>query len=323
MRERRSARRASFCPGHWCNAVSFLPFLPGENCPSTAAFPPLAGQAMRGWWDGVFLAASIAAFAVTGGCLGASAQEQPRIVACGGETMARGTATRFIDGRTFALADGSEVRLAAIEVPPLSRESGAAPGGAAARDGLAALLAGAEIVLKQAEQQKTDRYGRFLAYALAARDDGERLVQADLVAAGLARVAARAGSRACAAELLSREQAARQAKLGLWSSSYYDSLNAENPATVLAEQGRFVLVEGQVVSVRESGATIYVNFGRHWATDFTVTVLKRNERNFKAAGVELKQLAGRRVRVRGWIEQRGGPWMEAARPEQIELTDRE
>ena len=35
-----------------------------------------------------------------------------------------------------------------------------------------------------------------------------------------------------------------------------------------------------------------------------------------AAGLEPKKLAGRRVRVRGWIEERGGPWIEAARPEQ-------
>jgi hypothetical protein len=32
-----------------------------------------------------------------------------------------------------------------------------------------------------------------------------------------------------------------------------------------------------VLSVRESGATIYVNFGRRWTEDFTVTILKRNE----------------------------------------------
>jgi endonuclease YncB( thermonuclease family) len=303
--------------------MSCHPFLPAANRRDTAAFRPFACKAMSGWWDGVFLAASVAAFAAVGGCSGAAAQEQPRTVACGGEIIARGAASRFIDGRTFALDDGSEVRLAAIEVPPLPQESGAAPGGAAARDALAALLAGAELVLKQAEPQKTDRYGRVLAYALAARDGVERSVQADLLAAGFARVAARAGSRACAMELLSRESAARRAKLGLWSSSYYDSLDAENPADVLAEQGRFALVEGKVVSVRESGATIYVNFGRRWTTDFTVTILKRNERNFTAAGLEPKKLAGRRVRVRGWIEERDGPWIEAARPEQIELTDRE
>jgi hypothetical protein len=124
-------------------------------------------------------------------------------------------------------------------------------------------------------------------------------------------------------ELLSRGNTARRAKLGLWASSYYDSLDADNPADVLAEQGHFALVEGKVVSVRESGATIYVNFGRRWSKDFTVTILKRNARNFTAAGLEPKTLAGRRVRVRGWIEERGGPWIEAARPEQIELTDRQ
>jgi endonuclease YncB( thermonuclease family) len=301
-------------------------FLPSASRRDTAALRPFACKAMRGW-DGVFRAALAAAFALTAGCLSARAQEQPspKLAACGGAIVARGMVSRVIDGRTFVLDDGSEVRLAALEVPPLSspQDSGAAPGGAAARDGLAALLASAEVVLKQAEQQKADRYGRVLAYAFLTRHGVEHLVQADLLAAGLARVAARAGSHACAAELLNRENAARRGKLGLWANPYYDSLNAENPADVLAKQGRFALVEGKVVSVRESGATIYVNFGRRWTTDFTVTILKRNERNFTAAGLEPKKLAGRRVRVRGFVEERGGPWIEAARPEQLEFTDRE
>jgi len=77
--------------------------------------------------------------------------------------------------------------------------------------------------------------------------------------------------------------------------------------------------------VRESGATIYMNFGRQWSESFAVTISKRNERNFTAAGLDLKSLAGRRVRVRGFVEARGAdgtiPWMEAARPEQIEVAD--
>jgi len=260
------------------------------------------------------------------GCFGAAAQERTQSAyACGGETIARGSAIRIVDGRTFVLDDGREIRLAAIEVPVVAspQESGVVPGAAAARDALVAQLAGAEVVLKQAEPQKTDRYGRVVAYAFTARDGIERSAQADLIAAGFARVAARVGNRACAAELLSRESSARRAKLGLWATSYYELLNAENPTDVLAEQGRFALVEGTVVSVRESGATIYVNFGRRWTEDFTVTILKRNERSFTAAGLEPKKFAGRRVRVRGWIEERGGPWIEAARPEQIEFADRE
>ena len=183
---------------------------------------------MRGW-DGVIAAGFAAAFAL-GGCVGAVAQERPQPAsACAGEVVARGAVSRVSNGRSFVLADGREVRLAAIEVPPLAPESEAAPDGAAAKDGLAALLAGAEIVLKQAEPQKTDRYGRIVAYAFITRGGSAHLVQADLLAAGLARVAPWAGSRTCAMELLSREHAARRAKLGLWAGSYYELTRRREP----------------------------------------------------------------------------------------------
>jgi hypothetical protein len=82
--------------------------------------------------------------------------------------------------------------------------------------------------------------------------------------------------------------------------------------------------------VHESGATVYVNFGRHWSEDFSVTIRKRNEGSFAAANLDLKRFAGRRLRIRGWVEARGGvggspwhaPWIEAVYPEQIEATDR-
>ena len=82
------------------------------------------------------------------------------------------------------------------------------------------------------------------------------------------------------------------------------------------------MVEGKVLSVRESGATIYLNFGRRWAQDFTVTILKRNRREFAAAGIDPGRLEGQSIRVRGWIEQRSGPVIEAVVPEQIEFADR-
>jgi DNA/RNA endonuclease YhcR with UshA esterase domain len=81
------------------------------------------------------------------------------------------------------------------------------------------------------------------------------------------------------------------------------------------------LVEGKVLSVRESGATIYVNFGHRWTQDFTVIVLRRLQRAFAAAGVDPRALTGRRIRVRGYVEQRGGPVIAAEAPEQIELLD--
>jgi hypothetical protein len=94
---------------------------------------------------------------------------------------------------------------------------------------------------------------------------------------------------------------------------------ASKPAAILAHKGRFTLVEGHVLSVRGSGATIYVNFGRRWTHDFTVTILRRNRALFSAAGMEPEHLQGRWVRVRGVVEERGGPLIAAVAPEQIEL----
>ena len=72
--------------------------------------------------------------------------------------------------------------------------------------------------------------------------------------------------------------------------------------------------------MRESGGTIYVNFGRRWSEDFTATLLRRNEKTFATAGLDLKKLASRNIRLRGVIEERGGPWIELNRPEQIEIV---
>jgi endonuclease YncB( thermonuclease family) len=303
--------------------------------------------AMMGWWDGI-LGAAIAA---TSGCCCALAQDSGAGIVCGGETVANATVSRIIDGRTFILNDGREVRLAAIEVPPLDSPgpSGLAPDksapavsehgdavehdvaehqGMAAKAALDALIGGDQVVLRQADislPNNSDRYGRIVAYAYALRDGEELFAQGALLESGFARVADRIGTKGCATELLAAENTARTAKLGLWGDPYYDVLNADAPVDVLAQRGRFALVEGQVVSVRESGATIYVNFGRQWSESFAVTISKRNERSFTAAGLDLKSLAGRRVRVRGFVEARGAdgtvPWMEAARPEQIEMAD--
>jgi hypothetical protein len=223
-----------------------------------------------------------------------------------------------LDGRTFRLDDGREVRLQAVEVP-----SGEGPDGGAlaraARDHLDSLLAGHTLVL-HGDEQARDRYGRLPAQVHALRDGSEHWLQGLMVAAGHARVAA--GSGPCAPALLAQERAARAAALGLWSDPYYGVRRAEEPAGIAREQGRFTIVEGNVLSVRESGGTIYVNFGRRWSEDFTVTIAKLNERVFTSAGLEPKRLDRRRVRVRGFVEARGGPLIEAVRPAQIEVVER-
>jgi endonuclease YncB( thermonuclease family) len=244
--------------------------------------------------------------------------------ACRFEVSGSGTVAAVRDGRSFVLTDGREVRLAGLEVPllPPAGETGASTAAAlAARQALESIVAGQTIELRQREAA-ADRYGRTVAHAYFLRDGTGRSAGQDMLATGYARASGLIGDKACAAELLAREQMARAAKLGLWGDPYYAIRGAESGAELLAERGRFSLVEGRVVSVRESGGTIYMNFGRRWSEALTVTILKRHERIFLAAGIEPKRLANRRVRVRGWIEERNGPWIEATRPEQIEITER-
>jgi len=141
------------------------------------------------------------------------------------------------------------------------------------------------------------------------------------VGQGHARVAAHVGPTACATELLGRERMARKAKLGLWADPYYVVAAAENGAELLSGRGSFTVAEGRVLSVRESGGSIYLNFGRRWSQALTVTISKLHERTFLAAGLSPKRLENRVIRVRGWIDERNGPRIEATRPEQIELAD--
>ena len=61
-----------------------------------------------------------------------------------------------------------------------------------------------------------------------------------------------------------------------------------------------------------------MNFDRVWSRNLTVTIFRRNMLAFEGAGIEPKKLA--RIRVRGWVEERGGPRIEAVRPEQIEIA---
>jgi hypothetical protein len=163
-----------------------------------------------------------------------------------------------------------------------------------------------------------DRYGRVVA--LVRVSDNQRSILEILIEQGQARVAARIGDKACADILLRSERVARGARRGLWADPNFAPLRPEHLDRIAA-RGQFALVEGKVLSVRESGATIYLNFGRRWTRDFTVTNLKRHRREFAAAGIDPKGLEGRPIRVRGWVEQCGGPVIDAVAPGQIERVE--
>jgi hypothetical protein len=149
-------------------------------------------------------------------------------------------------------------------------------------------------------------------------DHSDTLVQGLLLAQGDALVSATVTNKDCASALAAAEAAARQAKRGTWADSAVIK-NAESADDILAGIGRFMVVEGKVLSVRQAGATTYLNFGRNWTRGFAVTISRRMITAFETAGIVPKSLENRKIRVRGWVEARGGPRIEALRVGQIEL----
>lgn len=247
---------------------------------------------------------------------------------CDPPLVTTGRVRSVIDGRTLMLEDGREVRLAAIEVAPLivtaADEHTSNAAGRVAQRALADLALGRDITLRQ-EEASADRYGRIVAFGFVARDKQgmtQRSLQEDLLANGHARLAARVEPQACLPSLRVRERGARRAALGLWADPNYSAQPADKPADIAARRGLFTVVEGDVVSVRESRGTTYINFGRRWSESFTAVILKRNAGALLAAGIDPKRLQGRRLEVRGFIELRSGPRIEVMRPEQIAVVAR-
>ena len=232
-----------------------------------------------------------------------------RATDCAFEPQGEGHVIDVIDGRSFRLADGREIKLAGIEpvASDATKKSRSAD--------LSAIIAGKDVTLR-GEDDAPDRYGRQSAFAFVTGSDTP--VQSLLLKEGAALVSSEVIEKSCAAALLAAEAEARQEQKGAWADSSVIK-NAESTEDILAGIGHFMLVEGTVLSVRQAGATTYLNFGRRWTRDFAATISKRNMPAVESAGMVLKSLENRRIRVRGWVEARPGPRIEILRAGQIEV----
>lgn len=227
------------------------------------------------------------------------------------------------DGETLVLTDGRKVRLLGVKAPsaPLGWKGEVPwPFVAEAKAGLSRLASGAEVELRF-DERREDRHGHLLAQVTTVRGEDRIWLQDELVAQGFVRVYSLADTHACVAELLAREDAARKARRGLWRSWAYRVEDAGDPKRLGRLTHSYQLVEGTVHAVGEGRKLIYVNFAEDWRKDFTITIARKELARFEAAGLDLAQLAGSKVRVRGWVEWWNGPMIAATHPEQIEVLD--
>lgn len=225
----------------------------------------------------------------------------------------------IIDPLTLRLKDGRLVHLSGLEIPDVSPYS-PGPVSAMAVKVLKDMLEGQDVRLYQQSKKKdaglTNRMGHHLAQV--EKVDNGAWVQGTLVSLGLARVKTERRNPEMAEALLALERTARAAKLGLWAMPDYQILKPKN---TVGKKGSFQVVEGKVIGAAMKQNRVYINFGDNWKDDFTVTIPPEFRSNFFKNKLDPLKLTGKTIRVRGWVEEYNGPFIEIDHPERIEVLE--
>ncbi len=224
-----------------------------------------------------------------------------------------------IDGDTLTLENGREVRLVGLQAPKIAlgrKNFKDWPLGPEAKDTLSDLTLNKHVSLFYGGETM-DRYGRLLAHLFL--EDGT-WVQGEMLKRGMARVYSFADNRSVVEEMLALEQDAYRAKRGIWKLEYYQIRPQQ-------ESGRytnsFQIISGTVYEVATVRGNTYLNFGEDYKTDFTIVVPTRVKRMFDQMDINLSDLAGKNIIVRGWLKYYNGPSIDLTHPEQLVIIDRE
>jgi endonuclease YncB( thermonuclease family) len=241
-------------------------------------------------------------------------EDGPAAGSCGPVEGATVAVAAAVDGDTLHLADGRMIHVAGIEaVKAASDDVPSAPLAQAALAEIARLTGGG-VVLAAPAPAAPDRYGRLHADVRLA--DGRSAAEA-LVAVGLARVRLFPHERTCLAALFAAEARARAARRGQWALPDFAVRRADDPS-LLARSGLYELVEGQIAAVGHGKLMVFLDFGRDYRRDFTIGVPTAMVDQLP---LPVDAFTGRRVRVRGVIEESGGPAIRLGDPDEIELLD--
>jgi micrococcal nuclease len=212
-----------------------------------------------------------------------------------------------IDPLRLHLKDGRVILLAGIEIPDYdSYEPG--PISLAARDLLKEMAEGERIrlfVTKDASSGRLSRMGDMLAHIEVQKE--KKWVQGALLAAGLARVRPARRNTEMAGPMLALEDQARRVKKGLWADPRFAVLT---PETAAKGENNWGIVEGTVYSASTNRNIVYLQFGSDWHNDFTVALSSDIRRAFEKVGTDPLSLGGKKIRVRGWLREYNGPYLE-------------
>lgn len=229
-----------------------------------------------------------------------------------GET---GVVASVVDGDSFVLDSGLEVRLAQIEAPRVRPSDTWGPQATAS---LERMIKGKRVELRYGGLRR-DRRGRAIAQVFIPQGIGREAVwvQTEMLRTGIARVHTYADNRSAIAELWGAEREARRAGRGVWSAPAYQ-VRFATPQALAGGIGSFQLAEGRVESASQRGSVIFLNFGTDNKTDVSAVVPERAFALWPGGAADILALQGRSIRIRGYVRNSNGPALWLDHPEQIE-----
>ncbi|HEY7978297.1 MAG TPA: thermonuclease family protein [Rhizomicrobium sp.] len=222
--------------------------------------------------------------------------------------------TRIEQNGVLVATDGRAVKMEGIRLPAGAQDRAPQSWSDAALSALHDLAYG-HLVTVTAKPPKQDRYDRVRGQIFAT-EDGEVWLQLALLRKGLARVSFSPDRRECVKELYAAEADARARRAGIWAAPAYAVRQSANVSA--GDLGTFQIVEGKVVNASVKSRA-YLNFGADWKRDFTATIAPEDMKTFRAANIDPARYAGKTIRVRGIVEWHGGPEIEIASPDDIEV----
>ncbi len=137
-----------------------------------------------------------------------------------------------------------------------------------------------------------------------------------MLSLGLARVRTTKSNPEMADQMYAIEDVARTAKTGIWAVKGLQILNGDQSRLMI---GSYQIVEAEVVKAAMQKNRLFLNFGKDWRKDFTISISASNRKLFAAQNLDPQSWAGKKIRVRGWLESFNGPYIDVDHPQQIEL----
>ena len=231
--------------------------------------------------------------------------------------MPKARVTQVVDGVTLIVNNTTTINLPMLYIPWDSPQDAGEPM-LRAKQYLDKELMDRFVRVYQVREQnrgQTNAMGHVLGFV--ERDDG-LWAQKDMVEKGLAVVYPSESQYDYVDELYKAEAKAREAKVGFWVDDKWKVMTDQEAKSL---DNRFAIVEGRIEKISTRQNVIYLNFERDWKTDFTIAIDAAKRRDFAKAGANPMNWSGKKVRVRGWLRQYNGPYIEIFHPSQIEVID--